>query len=133
VDNVGFLVDEAGSLAAIGSGSNEQASNRKHANLRPLLSYLPQCDHESILITSRSRSEASKFVEEADFIAVGPMDSEDAIRLFEKKLVQKKLREHAMGNTNETAQLVTALEYMPLAIVQTAAYISQRWPRSFVR
>jgi hypothetical protein len=41
VDNAGFLVDEAGSLAAIGPAGDGQASNRKHVDTRPLLLYLP--------------------------------------------------------------------------------------------
>jgi hypothetical protein len=47
------------------------------------------------------------------------------IRLFEKKLVQQKLRGHVMGDADDTAQLVAALECMPLAIVQAAAYVLQ--------
>jgi hypothetical protein len=79
VDNAGFLVDEAGSLAAIGPGSDGQASNREHADLRPLLLYLPYYDHGSILMTSRIRRKALKLVEKAGFIAVGPMNKKDAI------------------------------------------------------
>ena len=40
---------------------------------------------------------------------------------FEKKLGEP--------NSKDTAELVAALEYMPLAIVQAAVYISQRAPR----
>jgi hypothetical protein len=132
VDDAAFLVDDVGGLATTNAGSDGQASSREHADPRPLLAYLPQCDHGSILITSRSRSEASKLVEEADIIAVGPMDRKDATRLFEKKLAPEKLRQHAAGDADKTAELVAALEYMPLAIVQAAAYISKRWPESSI-
>jgi hypothetical protein len=50
------------------------------------------------------------------------MDEAQALALFEKKL-------GAQGDSGGVAELAAALEYMPLAIVQAAAYISQRAPR----
>jgi tetratricopeptide (TPR) repeat protein len=53
------------------------------------------------------------------------MSEADALELFAKKLG---------GNDGDDAtELATALEFMPLAIVQAAAYISQRAPRYSVR
>ena len=68
---------------------------------------------------------ASKLVEQSGIIAVEPMDKANAIKLFEKKL----------GEIDRTdiAALATALEFMPLAIVQAAAYIAQRTPRYSVQ
>jgi hypothetical protein len=37
------------------------------------------------------------------------------------------------GNSGDVAELAAALEFVPLAIVQAAAYISQRAPRCSVR
>ena len=53
------------------------------------------------------------------------MDEVQALALFEKKVETHK------DNSN-IADLAAALEYMPLAIVQTAAYILQRAPRCSV-
>jgi tetratricopeptide (TPR) repeat protein len=93
---------------------------------RPLREYLPQSQNGSILITSRSREAALKLVEESDIIAVEPMDEAHALALFEKKLGKQ-------GESQDVAELAAVLEFMPLAIVQAAAYISQRAPRHSVR
>ena len=49
-----------------------------------------------------------------------------ALALLEKKL-------GPLGQNDGTADLAAALEFMPLAIVQAAAYISQRAPRCSVK
>jgi tetratricopeptide (TPR) repeat protein len=93
---------------------------------KPLWEYLPQSQHGSVLITTRSRSVARKLVEERDIIVVEPMDKAHAVALFEKKL-------SIQGGQKDTTELVAAVEYMPLAIVQAAAYINQRAPQCSVR
>jgi len=67
-----------------------------------------------------------KLVEEKDIVAVQPMAPAHALSLFEKKL-------GPLGQSDNTAELAAALEFMPLAIVQAAAYISQRAPRCSVQ
>jgi hypothetical protein len=52
-------------------------------------------------------------------ITVKPMEKAQAEALLEKKL-------GAQGASSNTAELAEVLEYMPLAIVQAAAYIWQR-------
>ena len=89
---------------------------------RPLSAYLPQSENGSILVTSRSKAVALKLVEEKDIIAVEPMAQSHALALFEKKL-------GSLGEDDDLTELTAALEFMPLAIVQAAAYISERAPR----
>ncbi|KAG4430487.1 hypothetical protein IFR05_014030 [Cadophora sp. M221] len=115
-------VDEAGFLKARRSGQDRQTSGIEGGNPRPLVSYLPQCPHGSILVTTRSKDEALKLVERRDIITVEPMSGADGLALFEKKLGW-----HDEGE--DVDELAAVLEYMPLAIVQAAAYISQRVPR----
>lgn len=93
---------------------------------RSIWSYFSRSLHGSIIITSRSKSVASKIVEHHDIIPVEAMDKSHAISLFEKKLGEQANREGVI-------QLSTALEFMPLAIVQAAAYIKQRAPRESVK
>jgi hypothetical protein len=97
-----------------------------NGSTKPLWEYLPQSQHGSVLITTRSRSVALKLVEERDIIAVEPMDEEHAVALFEKKL-------STQANRTDIVELVAALEFMPLAVVQAASYISQRAPRHSVQ
>lgn len=56
------------------------------------------------------------------------MDASNAVELLDKKLESTGQR-----NDKDHIELVAALEFMPLAIVQAAAYISQRAPRCSVR
>jgi tetratricopeptide (TPR) repeat protein len=101
---------------------NVQPDIQGQAAVRPLREYLPHCEHGSILVTTRNVEAALRLVEKRDIIAVEPMDQANAVTLFEKKLDIQEDR-------GEIVKLATALEYMPLAIVQAAAYISQRSPR----
>ena len=120
VDDASFL------LIAQSTGKEDQGNDGDSWNLRPLLAYLPQSQNGSILVTTRARAAALKLVEESDIIAVLPMEELHALALLEKKL-------GIQGTSDGTSELVAALEFMPLAIVQAAAYITQRVPRCSVR
>ncbi|KAF1828138.1 hypothetical protein BDW02DRAFT_603717, partial [Decorospora gaudefroyi] len=101
-----------------------QATDSKTVS-RPLHEYIPHCERGSILVTTRNKEAARKLVEQRDIICVEPMNKAEGRALFEKKLEAHK------DNSN-IADLAAALEYMPLAIVQAAAYILQRAPRCSV-
>ena len=91
-----------------------------------LLEFLPQSPNGSILITSRSRDVAFRLTGSyADIIRVPPMDQAHALTLLQNKLKGSFKQDDAVA-------LIEALDYMPLAITQAAAYISQRAPRATV-
>ena len=69
---------------------------------------------------------ALKLVEESNIIAVEPMDEGQALALFKTKLGKQ-------SDKTDIAELAAALEFMPLAIVQAAAYIKERAPRCSVQ
>jgi hypothetical protein len=126
-------VDDAGFLLEAQSASRDgEMSDIEGRNSRPLISYLPQCQNGTILITTRTKVTALQLVEEYNMIAVEPMEKPHAVALLEKKLGMQRDSDDN-GNKNDINELVSALEYMPLAIVQAAAYISQRAPRCAVR
>ncbi|MCJ1467445.1 hypothetical protein MMC07_006070 [Pseudocyphellaria aurata] len=88
-----------------------------------LSTFLPQTLNGSILVTSRSRDAALKLTgRNRDIIKVEPMNEDLALLLLEKKLPDGFDR-------NDAKEFLRALDYMPLAISQAAAYISQRAPR----
>jgi tetratricopeptide (TPR) repeat protein len=91
-----------------------------------LFDYLPICSHGSVIVTTRSREMAAELVDDIDIVTVQPMAEELALVLLERKLGPQ-----TDGTTAK--QLVAALEYMPLAVSQAAAYIKQRGPRSSVK
>ncbi|KAK2592705.1 hypothetical protein QQS21_009606 [Conoideocrella luteorostrata] len=115
-------VDDASFLKAPVPGNETGEMTAKTSNSKQLILCIPQCQHGSVLITSRSRGAALELVEYADIITIEPMDKKDALQLFRNKLGQS-------DDENCVAELARALEYMPLAIVQAAAYILQRKPR----
>ena len=120
VDNTDLL-SEVGDAGQRGQGTGGDGERRP-----PMSAYLPQSQNGSILVTSRSQAVALKLVEEKDILAVQPMAPPHALTLFEKKL-------GPLGQGDDIADLAAALEFMPLAIVQAAAYISRRAPRCSVQ
>ena len=91
---------------------------------KPLSAYLPQSSNGSIVVTTRDKHLAYRLTGSYDnIIDVGPMDQENALTLL-----VRRLKEDADMDT--ATDLVKALEYMPLAISQAAAYIQRRAPRT---
>lgn len=122
VDDAGFLIETRPSAA-----QDVQTSGTSYGKSRRPIDYLPHCSHGRILVTTRSRDAALEFMEQQrDFITLGPMDNQEALALL-----NRKLKGH-MDQLTST-ELITALECIPLAIVQAAAYIFQRLPRYSVQ
>ncbi|KAJ5963042.1 hypothetical protein N7501_007983 [Penicillium viridicatum] len=91
----------------------------------PLVSFLPQAAHGSILITSRNGLAARNLVgSESHVIAVQPMNEEESLALLRARISAP----HTGDSKVDEKALVQALEYIPLAITQAAAYIANRLP-----
>ncbi|KAL9082768.1 MAG: hypothetical protein Q9165_008790, partial [Trypethelium subeluteriae] len=118
-------VDDARFLLHVQVDGQGQPANDSRTASRPLHEYLPHCKHGSILITSRNKKAALQLVEQRNLIIIEPMDEAQALALFKTKLGVQE-------NSGNIAKLAAALEYMPLAITQAAAYISRRSPRCTV-
>lgn len=89
----------------------------------PLSAFLPQTQNGSILVTSRSRDAAFRLTgSDRSIIAVEPMDENNALKLFTRKI-------EGNFDDGDAKRLLQALDYMPLAISQAASYIGQRSPR----
>ena len=95
-------------------------------NRQPFAKYLPQSHHGSMLITTRDKDLAFRLTgRHQNIIEVGPMAQTDALTLLEKKLGSSSDIDVAVAT-----DLVQALDLVPLAISQAAAYIQARAPRS---
>ncbi|THV63944.1 hypothetical protein D6D28_10273, partial [Aureobasidium pullulans] len=97
-----------------------------NAGRRRLYEYLPTCPQGSVIVTTRNREMAAKLVDDADMVTVEPMGEQIALDLLEKRI-------GLQSESKPARQLVAALEYMPLAISQAAAYIKQRGSRSSIQ
>ncbi|KAK3620567.1 hypothetical protein LTR22_025543 [Elasticomyces elasticus] len=87
---------------------------------RTLFGCLPAVEHGRVLITTLSDTAALRLVDRSEMIGVRPMDEEHALALLRKKLG---------ADRTDLVALACALEYMPLAIAQAAAYIRKAMPR----
>lgn len=109
--------------------ADHDATNARSSTVnsgRALSTYLPQSSHGSILITSRSKDVAQRLTGDSkNIIEVYPMDKGHALALLARKV-------GSQPDMNHGADLVEALEYMPLAISQAGAYIQQRAPRTSI-
>ncbi|KAJ7115195.1 P-loop containing nucleoside triphosphate hydrolase protein [Mycena epipterygia] len=83
-----------------------------------LNNYFPQCNHGNILITSRNPG-LSVYADSHS--AVGDMEETDAVDL----LLRSAAKEITESNKVTSAQIVKALHYLPLAIIQAGAFISK--------
>ena len=92
----------------------------------PLITFLPQTLNGSILVTSRSQDAAVRLTgSHYDIIKIQPMDESHALLLFAKKL-------RYQFDKDDAIELLRALDFMPLAISQAAAFIVQMSPRTTV-
>ncbi|KFZ14930.1 hypothetical protein V502_05841 [Pseudogymnoascus sp. VKM F-4520 (FW-2644)] len=87
----------------------------------PLEEFLPQSRHGSILITSRNSTAADNLVGTfGKLVPVEPMKEKDSVDLLKTKIPLDKCSEA------DLKELAEALEGIPLAITQAAAYIRSR-------
>ncbi|KAJ6118319.1 hypothetical protein N7471_013786 [Penicillium samsonianum] len=92
----------------------------------PLVRFLPQAAHGSILITSRNGLAARNLVgNDSHMIKVQPMSEEESLALLRVRVPAPQSGESA----EEEKALVQALEYIPLAITQAGSYIANRSSR----
>ena len=103
-DNIDIWIDKSGS---------EQESGR-------LIDYLPMSKQGCIIFTTRDRKTAVKLAHQ-NIMEVLEMDEKVAIQLLQKYLVNQDL----VKNEQDTKALLIQLTYLPLAIVQAAAYINE--------
>jgi tetratricopeptide (TPR) repeat protein len=86
----------------------------------PLAAYLPQSRNGAILVTSRSQDAATRLVGGYNRTkGVLAMDEEEGLQLLRNKLQDPPVEESAVD-------LLHALDCIPLAVVQAAAYINRR-------
>jgi hypothetical protein len=85
--------------------------------LKKLAAYVPSCTHGSILVTSRNKEAAVNFAIQKARIEVKKMSDEES-----KDLLSRILTEGSYSQ-DDLEHLGSLLDYLPLALVQAAAYI----------
>ncbi|KAK3937089.1 hypothetical protein QBC46DRAFT_417131 [Diplogelasinospora grovesii] len=82
-------------------------------------SYLPDCAHGSVLVTTRNKETGSRLAHGKRPIEVRQMDGDESDELLRAKLGDEDL------DRDELLVLSARLEYLPLALVQAAAFIQE--------
>jgi tetratricopeptide (TPR) repeat protein len=85
-----------------------------------LKDYLPRSRQGCVVLTTRSRKIAVKLAQ-SNVIEVLEMEEEVATQLLSKSLINQELS----NNRPDTLKLLEQLTFLPLAIVQAAAYINE--------
>ena len=86
----------------------------------PLIQCLPRSNRGCIIFTTRDMKAAVRLAHQ-NVVKVTEMSENIAIRLLQNYLVNQDL----VSNKQDTKLLLTQLTYLPLAIVQAAAYINE--------
>ncbi|KAB5511470.1 hypothetical protein GE09DRAFT_1270301, partial [Coniochaeta sp. 2T2.1] len=82
-------------------------------------SYIPDCAHGSVLVTTRNKETGSRLANGKRPIEVGQMDEDESHQLLRAKLDDEEL------DRDELLVLSSRLEYLPLALVQATAFIQE--------
>ncbi|OQD95467.1 hypothetical protein PENSOL_c020G11418 [Penicillium solitum] len=110
----------------LATSTDDNANAQNHNLTQPPLKYLLKSSKGSIITTSRNKGVALEIAGYMKhLIDVQPMIIDEALVLIQKKLDSGIERA-------DLVQLVEELEFMPLAIVQAASYITHRSPRCSV-
>ena len=100
-------------------GVPAKRSGNGNGNGNALAEFLPECATGSILITTRSRLVAL-YMAGKEVFELLEMNQEEAVDAFLGLLIKPEAR----MNPEQASKLVDRLAYLPLAIVQAAAYIN---------
>ena len=103
-------------------GANAQTPSRQSRGqeLAALIDYIPQSSIGSTLVTTRDRRVGERLMNQEKPVAVVPFEVADA-----KQLLRNKLPKNDEWDEVASMELLESLNFLPLAITQAAAYISE--------
>uniref|UniRef100_A0A8H7NHE4 ORC1/DEAH AAA+ ATPase domain-containing protein n=1 Tax=Bionectria ochroleuca TaxID=29856 RepID=A0A8H7NHE4_BIOOC len=81
--------------------------------------YIPECQHGSVIVTTRNKKTGSRLARGKLPIEVGNMNDNEAHSLLHTILEDEEI------SADETSLLSSRLEHLPLALVQAAAFIQE--------
>ena len=81
--------------------------------------FIPECPHGSILVTTRNKETGSRLTRYRGLIQIGEMSLAESTELIQDVLEDDQV------NHEDLARLSGQLEYLPLALVQAAAFVQE--------
>jgi tetratricopeptide (TPR) repeat protein len=112
-----IIVDNADNLDLLMEVNGHRPSDSDFQTDRGVLDYIPHSRVGSVLYITRSRTNALQLTNHGSAIHIKGMDPEEAVSLFKAKL------DSDTSDEDIWPAALRELEYLPLAIVQVAAYI----------
>ena len=113
-----LIVDNADDEAAFFANKSRE-SIQELGTLKPLARYLPKSTKGSVLVTTRDKRVGQRLAGREKAIEVLPMTAQDS-----KDLLQSRIAEEDWDDA-DAMRLIEELTYLPLAITQAAAFISE--------
>ncbi|KJZ69702.1 hypothetical protein HIM_10908 [Hirsutella minnesotensis 3608] len=86
--------------------------------------FIPECGHGTVLATTRNKQAAVKLTKSGRIVEVRKMDEKESIELLRTRLMEDD-KATSRVTPNELSMLSSRLEYLPLALVQAAAFIRE--------
>jgi Tetratricopeptide repeat len=114
-----MVIDNADDTQVFFGSPHQLEKDGTPAQAANLARYLPECPHGSILVTSRNKQAGSRLTQGNRAIEVSKMDEDESDQLLRAKL------EEVDVTSGELSLLSSRLEYLPLALVQAAAFIQE--------
>ncbi|EFQ27410.1 hypothetical protein CGRA01v4_04490 [Colletotrichum graminicola] len=117
-----MIIDNADDKELFFARETGRANTSKETSVQSssrLSDYLPDCAHGSILITTRDKKAALRFSQgKPSIIEIEKMNQNETVQLLQKTLGKE-------ASLEDAESLAARLEYLPLALVQAAAFIQE--------
>ena len=110
-----LVVDNADDMQILFGSAEARQSKVSHS----IVQHLPNSPNGTILMTTRNKKVGVKFATAADILEMPQMNYEDAEQLFRARSGEIK------SSKQEIGLVLEQLEYLPLALSQAGAYISE--------
>ena len=98
----------------------QPSTDQKDASTRAVATYIPKAQSGRLLITTRDRRVGEALSSPAKTIDVCFPSMEEALQMMNSRMAASRLGPHAEGKSEELAR---SLGFVPLAMMQAAAYI----------
>ncbi|KAM0352928.1 hypothetical protein ACHAPU_001812 [Fusarium lateritium] len=113
-----MIVDNANDMQLI-FPQTDNTSKPTYVKSDSLGQFIPECPHGAILITTRNMQVGSRLMRGKRPMKVGNMDEQESTQLLRQGLKRED------DSPKDLLQLSSRLEFLPLALVQAAAFIQE--------
>jgi len=114
-----LVMDNADDIGAFFGLRNDESAEQDGQQAKVLFKYLPQSSKGSMILTTRDKRIGQRLAKSEKPIDVLPFGMRDA-----KQLLQKTLYDNGLNDDHSVA-LLEALDFLPMAITQAAAFIRE--------